>query len=336
MIMPRSGRRSRPIRTRSLHRFNGCALRPMTLGPCAPASNRKWKCSNRRVKRSMSSSRRVRPLSMCRNMTRTVVYVRPVPGPVVATSFITFGVGIGVGALIVDNRPWGWGGWGWNWGARRAYYNHGYWNGWGNPYRPPHYSYHPRPIVWANRPATVATGAIVHPTIVRQLSCPSTRTPGKLSWPFRRGDHRLADGRQVNQRAGQAGPESTCQARQTRSAGKTCEPKSSEACAQSSVRAPGQAQTPNRPDRTSARSKSDRNQTPGKQRQANKPEKPINRPENRVPQVLEAEAWFRKPSRPVVEPANPPRSSPARNREETSRRVRINPRANLASRANPV
>ena len=82
----------------------------------------------------------------------TVVYVRPAPGAVVATSMITFSVGIGIGALIVDNRPWGWGGWGWNWGARRAYYNHGYWNGWGNPYHPPHYRYHPRPIVWANRP----------------------------------------------------------------------------------------------------------------------------------------------------------------------------------------
>jgi hypothetical protein len=82
----------------------------------------------------------------------TVVYVRPAPGAVVATSMITFGMGIGIGALIVDNRPWGWGGWGWNWGARRAYYNHRYWNGWVNPYRPPHYWYHSRPIVWANRP----------------------------------------------------------------------------------------------------------------------------------------------------------------------------------------
>ncbi|MGC2246874.1 MAG: DUF3300 domain-containing protein [Terriglobales bacterium] len=82
----------------------------------------------------------------------TVVYVRPAPGAVVTTSFVTFGVGIGIGALIVDNQPWGWGGWGWNWGARRAYYNHSYWSGWRNPYRPPHYSYHRRPIVWANRP----------------------------------------------------------------------------------------------------------------------------------------------------------------------------------------
>src|SRR6202451_4439897 len=82
----------------------------------------------------------------------TVVYIRPAPDVVVATSVITFGVGIGIGALIVDNRPWGWGGWGWNWGARRAYYNHVYWGGWSNPYRPPSICYRPRPVVYANRP----------------------------------------------------------------------------------------------------------------------------------------------------------------------------------------
>src|SRR5271165_1785732 len=82
----------------------------------------------------------------------TMVYARPAAGAVVATPVIGFYAGIGIGALIVDNRPWGWGGWGWNWGARRAYYNHGYWSGWGNPYRPPHSWYHPRPVVWANRP----------------------------------------------------------------------------------------------------------------------------------------------------------------------------------------
>lgn len=80
----------------------------------------------------------------------TVVYVRPAPS-VVATSLISFGVGIGIGALVVD-RPWGWGGWGWNWGARRAYYNHGYWGGWARPYHPPHPWYRSRPIVWSNRP----------------------------------------------------------------------------------------------------------------------------------------------------------------------------------------
>ena len=82
----------------------------------------------------------------------TMVYARPAAGAVVATPVIGFYAGIGIGALIVDNRPWGWGGWGWNWGARRAYYNHSYWSGWGNPYRAPHYWYHPRPVVWANRP----------------------------------------------------------------------------------------------------------------------------------------------------------------------------------------
>ncbi len=82
----------------------------------------------------------------------TVVYVRPAPGTVVSTSMIAFGSGIGISVLLVGNRPWGWSGWGWNWGARRAYYNHGYWNGWTSPYRPPHRTYRPRPIVWGNRP----------------------------------------------------------------------------------------------------------------------------------------------------------------------------------------
>ncbi len=82
----------------------------------------------------------------------TVVYAAPSSGAIVAASLITFGVGIGIGALLVDNRPWGWGGWGWNWGSRRVYYNHGYWGGWSNPYRPARVWYRPRPIIWANRP----------------------------------------------------------------------------------------------------------------------------------------------------------------------------------------
>lgn len=79
----------------------------------------------------------------------TVVYVRPA---VYSTPLITFGLGIGIGALLIGNQPWGWGGWGWNWGSRRAYYNHGYWGGWSNPYRPPRPWYRPRPIIWSNRP----------------------------------------------------------------------------------------------------------------------------------------------------------------------------------------
>ena len=62
----------------------------------------------------------------------TVVYVAPSTNAVVVASLISFGVGIGIAALLVDNRPWGWGGWGWNWGSRRVYYNHVVWGGWGN------------------------------------------------------------------------------------------------------------------------------------------------------------------------------------------------------------
>jgi len=82
----------------------------------------------------------------------TVVYAGPSVGAVVATSLITFGVGIGIGALIANNRPWGWGGWGWNWGGRVIYYNRGPWGGWHGGYRPPYVWYRPRPIVWGHRP----------------------------------------------------------------------------------------------------------------------------------------------------------------------------------------
>jgi hypothetical protein len=81
----------------------------------------------------------------------TVVYVAPSSG-VVATSLITFGAGIAIGALIANNQPWGWGGWGWNWGSSRAYYNHTVWVRWGNPYRPPSPWYRPRPVYYNNRP----------------------------------------------------------------------------------------------------------------------------------------------------------------------------------------
>jgi hypothetical protein len=81
----------------------------------------------------------------------TIVYVRPISATIVTTSWITFGVGIGIGTLLVD-RPWGWAGWGWNWGARRVYYNRVFWVGWGNPYRPPRPWYRPRPVIYANRP----------------------------------------------------------------------------------------------------------------------------------------------------------------------------------------
>jgi hypothetical protein len=76
----------------------------------------------------------------------TVVYAGGA-GP----GLITFGIAIGITALLVS-QPWGWGGWGWNWGGRRIYYNRSPWGGWGGGYRPPNYSYRPRPVVYPNRP----------------------------------------------------------------------------------------------------------------------------------------------------------------------------------------
>jgi Protein of unknown function (DUF3300) len=85
-----------------------------------------------------------------------VVYLPQYNPTVVYTSgatpaLITFGIAIGITALLVS-QPWGWGGWGWNWGGRRIYYNRGPWGGWGGGYRPPHYTYRPRPIAWNHRP----------------------------------------------------------------------------------------------------------------------------------------------------------------------------------------
>jgi hypothetical protein len=77
----------------------------------------------------------------------TVVYA----GSGLNPALITFGIGIGITALLVS-QPWGWGGWGWNWGGRRIYYNRGPWGGWGVGYRPPHIWYRPRPIPYNYRP----------------------------------------------------------------------------------------------------------------------------------------------------------------------------------------
>lgn len=82
----------------------------------------------------------------------TVVYTGPSTGAVVTASLITFGLGIGIGALLYSNAPWGWHGWGWNWGGRSIYYNHGAWGGWHGGYHPPHAWYRPRPIYYGNRP----------------------------------------------------------------------------------------------------------------------------------------------------------------------------------------
>jgi hypothetical protein len=61
----------------------------------------------------------------------TVVYV----GGGLSPALLTFGIGIGITALLVS-QPWGWGGWGWNWEARRVYYNRAPWGGWGGGYHP--------------------------------------------------------------------------------------------------------------------------------------------------------------------------------------------------------
>ncbi len=118
----------------------------------------------------------------------TVVYVGAPSGGVVAASLISFGVGITISALLVNNQPWGWGGWGWNWTSRRAYYNHGYWGGWGpNPYRPPRPWYRPRPIPWSNRPGY---GGDWHyrPPNYRPPGRPGTRPPGYNRPPYRPGN----------------------------------------------------------------------------------------------------------------------------------------------------
>jgi hypothetical protein len=77
----------------------------------------------------------------------TVVYA----GSGLNAGLLTFGIGIGITALLVS-QPWGWGGWGWNWGARRVYYNRAPWGGWGGGYRPPRPWYRPRPVIYRSRP----------------------------------------------------------------------------------------------------------------------------------------------------------------------------------------
>jgi hypothetical protein len=83
----------------------------------------------------------------------TVVYVAPTTTTVVTTSLVTFGIGIGIYALVATNQPWGWGGWGWGWGGRGIYYNRGPWGGvWVGGYRPPVIWYRPRPVYYAGYP----------------------------------------------------------------------------------------------------------------------------------------------------------------------------------------
>ncbi len=110
----------------------------------------------------------------------TVVYVQPNPNTVIMTSLITFGAGIAIGALLVDNRPWGWGGWGWNWGTHRCYYNHTVWVRWGNPYRPPNVWYRPRPVPYNTRPGYGGNWHYRPPNY--RPPVPAPRPPNRPPW----------------------------------------------------------------------------------------------------------------------------------------------------------
>ena len=77
-----------------------------------------------------------------------VVYAAPSPDTVVATTLLTFGAGIVLGAWIAGNsQPWGWGGWGWNWHRHTVIVHNNYWVV-NNRYRPARPYYHYRPPVY--------------------------------------------------------------------------------------------------------------------------------------------------------------------------------------------
>jgi hypothetical protein len=107
-------------------------------------------------------------------------------GPGIGVGLVTFGIAIGITALLVS-QPWGWGGWGWNWGGRRIYYNRSPWGGWGGGYRPPRPSYRPRPVVyrnrpgyggnWGYRPPTYRPPAPINRPGTRPVKGPGTRPP---------------------------------------------------------------------------------------------------------------------------------------------------------------
>jgi hypothetical protein len=77
-----------------------------------------------------------------------VVYAQPSPDTVIATTVLTFGAGIVLGAWIAGNsHPWGWGGWGWNWHHHTVIVHNNYWVV-NNYYRPPRPYYRYRPPVY--------------------------------------------------------------------------------------------------------------------------------------------------------------------------------------------
>jgi Protein of unknown function (DUF3300) len=116
----------------------------------------------------------------------TVVYA----GSGLNAGLITFGIGIGITALLVS-QPWGWGGWGWNWGARRIYYNRGPWGGWGGGYRPPQPWYRPRPVAYNNRPGYGGNWG---------YRPPNYRPPAPVRYPsYNRPENRPGYNRPINQ-----------------------------------------------------------------------------------------------------------------------------------------
>jgi hypothetical protein len=115
----------------------------------------------------------------------TVVYA----GSGLNAGLITFGIGIGITALLVS-QPWGWGGWGWNWGARRIYYNRGPWGGWGAGYRPPQPWYRPRPVPYNHRPGYGGNWG---------YRPPNYRPPTPIRYPGNRPGTRPGYNRPINQ-----------------------------------------------------------------------------------------------------------------------------------------
>jgi hypothetical protein len=110
----------------------------------------------------------------------TVVYVAPSTSTVVATSLISFGAGIAIGALLVNNQPWGWSGWGWGWSSHRVYYNRTVWVAWGNPYRPPNVWYRPRPVPYTSRPGYGGNWHYRPPNY--RPPAPGPRPPNRPPW----------------------------------------------------------------------------------------------------------------------------------------------------------
>ena len=134
----------------------------------------------------------------------TVVYA----GSGLSAGLITFGIGIGITALLVS-QPWGWGGWGWNWGARRIYYNRGPWGGWGGGYRPPHPWYRPRPVPYNHRPGYGGNWGYRPPNYrppapVRYPSIPPGNRPG-YNRPVNQPGYRPPQRRPANDPTGEAG-----------------------------------------------------------------------------------------------------------------------------------